>query len=212
MFEGSPPGPQDKSILQVDCTERFNTLLESCGGRVSVGEADMQEMIDLVNEMVPTNDARLLPVYKSFFSEELKSFARKRDGLLWCLRKMEGIPYLIEFAMTLYFKYDRLMWQMDKWTRLGELAIQFIYSSPGPESCLGDCPTCTEPLHRKVINKTEGSSEENEIFYDLIEETTEDLRKLTKYLDKETMGSPPKQKSQLMLLLKVSGRIILERK
>ncbi|KAF8793588.1 putative RING finger protein C548.05c like protein [Argiope bruennichi] len=96
--------------------------------------------------MVPTIDVKLLPV----ISEELKSFARKKDGLLWFLWKTEGIPRLMEFAMTLYSNYEKHMSEMDKWTRLGELTIQSIYSSPGPESCLGDCPICTEPLHRKI--------------------------------------------------------------
>ncbi|KAF8789720.1 putative RING finger protein C548.05c like protein [Argiope bruennichi] len=116
---------------------------------VNVGEAHMEEMVNLVKEMIPTIDVRFLPV----ISEKLKSVARKRDELLWCLWKMEGIPYLIEFAMAQYFKYDRHMCQIDKWIRLGELNIQSVYSSPGPESCLGkpsDCPICTEPLHRNI--------------------------------------------------------------
>ncbi|KAF8785343.1 hypothetical protein HNY73_010896 [Argiope bruennichi] len=54
---------------------------------------------------------------------------------------MEGIPYLIEFALKISNTID--MCQMDAWTRYGELVIQSIYSSPGPESYLGkpsDCP------------------------------------------------------------------------
>ncbi|XP_055924602.1 E3 ubiquitin-protein ligase RNF126-B-like [Argiope bruennichi] len=129
-------------------TQLLRAVLEQLPepAEVHVGEAYREEMVKLAKEMVPTIDLKSVPI----ISEELKSFARKKDGLQWFLWKTEGIPRLMEFAMTLYCNYDKHMSEMDKWTRLGELTIESIYSSPGPESCFGDCPICTEPLHRKI--------------------------------------------------------------
>ncbi|XP_055924656.1 E3 ubiquitin-protein ligase RNF126-B-like [Argiope bruennichi] len=129
-------------------TQLLRAVLEQLPepAEVHVGEAYREEMVNIAKEMVPTIDLKLVPIIR----EELKSFARKKDGLQWFLWKTEGIPRLMEFAMTLYRNYDKHMSEMDKWTRLGELTIESIYSSPGPESCFGDCPICTEPLHRKI--------------------------------------------------------------
>lgn len=99
-----------------------------------------------------------VPLFRSFlnfdpmeYEESLRN--RLRDGLPWAVWKSLGICSLLRIAIEHYFQRGPLTCDVDKWSRLGELMMESIYSAPWPPNAFQippDCSICMDPLYRPV--------------------------------------------------------------